>query len=105
MLLEIDVTAGSNNNAPDDVSISYSTTGTNPGDFGPATLFDLEGMFGPLADGHHDMPLPISPGASAQYVKLSFDGGSMTEPGGGDPNEKWMLDEVRTGFTSRLAAS
>ena len=88
------VTAGANNNPPDDVSISYSTTGTDPGDFGSATLFDLEAMFGPLADGHHDMALPITPGAPARYVKLSFDGGSMTEPGGQDPDEKWMLDEI-----------
>ena len=94
IILGTHVTAGANNNAPDDVSISYSTTGTNPGDFGAATLINLEAMFGPLADGHHDMSLPISPAASARYVKLSFDGGSMTEPGGQDPNEKWMLDEV-----------
>ncbi len=87
------ITAGANNNAPDDVTISFSTTGSAPGDFGAGTFFDLETMFGPLADGSHNMLLDIAD-LPAQFVKLSFDGGSMAEPGGSDPNEKWMLDEI-----------
>ena len=87
------IAAGANNNAPDDVTISFSTTGSAPGDFGAGTFFDLEAMFGPLADGSHGMLLDIAD-LPAQFVKLSFDGGSMAEPDGSDPDEKWMLDEV-----------
>jgi hypothetical protein len=87
------IAAGANNNAPDDVTISFSTTGSAPGDFGAGTFFDLETMFGPLADGSQDMLLDIAD-VPAQFVKLSFDGGSMAEPSGSDPNEKWMLDEI-----------
>ena len=87
------VSTGANNNPPDDVTISYSTTGTDAGDFGSAQFYDLKGMFGPLANGHHDMPL-VGSGTSARYVKFAFDGGSMAEPGGSDPNEKYMFDEI-----------
>jgi len=90
------VAAGANNNAPDDVSVSFSSDNVT---YGPATFYDLEAVFGPLADGHHDLDLDlIGSGVAdtlAQFVKLSFDGGSMAEPGGSDPDEKWMLDEVR----------
>lgn len=87
------VVASLNNNAPDDVTVSYSVTGTAPNDFFSAQFYDMEAMYGPLADGHHDLLLKGS-GSVARYVKLEFDGGSMAEPGGSDPDEKWMLDEI-----------
>ncbi|MEE2888295.1 MAG: hypothetical protein VX951_12765 [Planctomycetota bacterium] len=87
------VVASLNNNAPDDVTVSYSITGTAPNDFFSAQFYDMEAMYGPLADGHHDLLLKGS-GTVARYVKLEFDGGSMAEPGGSDPDEKWMLDEI-----------
>ncbi len=87
------VAAVSNNNPPDDVTISYSTTGTAPADFSSAKFYDMEAMYGPLTDGHHDMPLGGS-GIAARYVKFAFDGGSMREPGGEDPDEKYMFDEI-----------
>ena len=89
------VAAGSNNNAPDDVSLSFSSDNVT---YGPAAFYDLEAVFGPLADGHHDLNLDLAGGVVdtvARFVKLSFDGGSMAEPGGSDPDEKWMLDEVQ----------
>jgi len=90
------VSAGANNNAPDDVSVSFSSDNVT---YGPTTFYDLEAVFGPLGNGHHDLDLDlVGSGVAdtlAQFVKLSFDGGSMAEPGGSDPDEKWMLDEVR----------
>ena len=93
VIIGTNVAAGLNNNAPDNVTISFSTTGLDAADFGGPLDFDLEGSFGPLADGHHDLPMTI-PNVSARYVKLAFDGGSMAEPNGSDPNEKYMFDEI-----------
>lgn len=87
------VSASLNNNAPDDVTVSYSNKTTAPGDFGSAKFYDLEKAFGPLADGHHDLSFKGS-GIVAKYVKFAFDGGSMAEPNGTDPNEKYLLDEI-----------
>ena len=84
------VMAAFNNNAPSGVAVSYGADGVT---FTAPVAYNLEAMFGPLADGHHDLALSVAP-VTAQYVKLTFGPGSMTEPGGSDPNEKWMLDEI-----------
>lgn len=99
------VAAVSNNNAPDDVTISYSITGTS---YGSAQFYDLEKLYGPLQDGHHDMSLKVGTFIPARYVKFSFDGGSMKEPSGQDPDEKWLLDEITiigVGSTCRASSS
>jgi len=85
------ISAASNNNAPDDVTVSFSIGGVQ---YTGAQYHDLETMYGPLSDGHHDLRVMVGGVQVAQYVKLSFDGGSMKEPTGSDPDEKWMLDEI-----------
>ena len=85
------VGAGSNNNAPDDVAISFSITGTV---YTQPQRFDLEKLYGPLANGHHDLKVKIGSVTPGRFVKFAFDGGSMTEPDTTDPNEKYMLDEI-----------
>ncbi len=87
------VQANANLNAPSDLVVSYSTTGSLAGDFGATTPYDLQAMFGPLTDGHQDMSVSVGSNA-ATFVKLTFGPGSMAEPGGSDPNEKWVLDEI-----------
>ena len=95
--------ANSNNNAPDDVTVSFSIAGTT---YGSDTYYNLEPVFGPLQDGHHDMKLKAGSVIPARFVKFSFDGGSMKEPSGQDPDEKWMLDEITIfGLGSSCTAS
>jgi hypothetical protein len=99
------ISASLNNNAPDDVTISFSITGTV---YTSLQYHNLEKMYGPLADGHHDMRVMASSIIPARYVKFSFDGGSMKEPNGSDPDEKWMLDEITIrglGATCKAATS
>ena len=72
---------------PDDVDISFSTSGTDPGDFGSSSNYDLWTVE-PAGDSHHELSLPIS-GTLTRYVKLSFDGGSVV-----DGENKYFLDEV-----------
>ena len=86
------VSAGGNNNAPDDVSISFSTVAPG-GPFSVPEFFDLEALYGPLGDGHTDLLADVTD-TLARYVMLDFDGGSMAEPGGSDPDEKWSVDEI-----------
>lgn len=85
------IAAASNNNAPDDVTVSFSIGGVQ---YSGAQYHNLEAMYGPLNDGHHDLRIMVGGIRVAQYVKLSFDGGSMKEPNGSDPDEKWLLDEI-----------
>jgi hypothetical protein len=75
------------NGAPDDVLISFSTTGTDPGDFFGSILTQFAA---PPANGHHDLDVFFAR-VQARYVKLAFDGGAVLT--GNTPN-KWMLDEV-----------
>ncbi len=93
--LVTDVTLGTHtwalfaNGAPDGVDISFSTTGTTPGDFGgtfPATFTAADVP----TNGHHNLPVDVTD-TPARYVKLTFDGGAVLT--GGTAN-KWMLDEV-----------
>lgn len=86
------VASGLNNNAPDDVSISFSTVGPS-GPYTTPEFFDLEALYGPLSNGHTDLLADVTD-TLAQYVLLDFDGGSMAEPGGSDPDEKWSIDEI-----------
>ena len=80
------VSSPNNNEAPDDVAISFSTDGIN---FGTPVFFNLEDLFGPLSsEKHHDMALTIDC-VEAQYVSLLFDGGAMRTA-----DEKYMLDEA-----------
>lgn len=85
------VSAGNNNNAPSNVDISFSLDNNT---FFGVESFDLEAMFGPLPDGSHDLLVTPSNSQIARYVSLTFGPGSMTEPSGQDPDEKWMLDEI-----------
>lgn len=71
------------NGIPDDVVVSFSTTGIAPIDFGSSVA---ETFSNPPTDGHHDLTVDV-PGTQARYVKLSFNGGT---PAG----NKWMLDEI-----------
>ena len=77
------------NNAPDDVSISFSTTSATSG-YGAPQLFDFSAS-APFADGHHDLLADVID-AEAQWVMLSFDGSSL--PGNASFDHKWLLDEV-----------
>jgi hypothetical protein len=72
---------------PDDVDISFSTTGTDSGDFSPSSNYNLW-TIEPAGDAHHEITLAI-PGISANYVKLSFDGGSVVVG-----ENKYFLDEI-----------
>jgi len=80
------------NGAADSAVVSFSTTGTAPGDFGSAVTnwFRREHVLG---DGHHDLPTIGIPNTSARYVKVAFDGGGVLG-GGNHPPNKWMLDEI-----------
>lgn len=82
--------------APDDVLVSFSTTGTAPTDFGRPIHFDLLNLYGPTLDqGHHDLTLMLDRGAEARFVRLAFDGGSMQDAWSSTfPNEMFVLDEV-----------
>lgn len=75
------------NGAPDDVTVSFSTTNDAPGSFG-SSVFEVFTV--PGANGHHDLIVPVDY-TSARYVKLAFDGGAVLS--GAVPN-KYMLDEV-----------
>ena len=85
------VTAGANNNAPSTMEVAFSSDNVL---YSTPTLYDLEAMFGPLSDGHHDLAVQFAE-TSARFVRMTFGPGSFTEPGGQDPDEKWMLDEIR----------
>jgi hypothetical protein len=72
---------------PDDVDVSFSTTGTDPTDFGTPTNYDLW-TAEPAGDSHHEIALAVA-GSLASYVKLSFDGGSVV-----NGENKYLLDEI-----------
>lgn len=72
---------------PDDVDISFSTTGTDSGAFGSLSNYDLWTVE-PVGGSHHEISLAI-PGHLARYVKLSFDGGSVVSGA-----NKYFLDEI-----------
>ena len=72
---------------PDDVDVSFSTTGSDPGDFGSEANYSLW-TSEPAGDSHHEITLDI-PDDVAAYVRLSFDGGSVVTS-----ENKYFLDEV-----------
>jgi 6-phosphogluconolactonase (cycloisomerase 2 family) len=78
-----DVTLGTyrtiqfSNSTPDDVSISFSSTGTNAGDFGST----VSATFPIVANEVHvDLPAVSVPNTPARYVKLNFDGDTADGP-------------------------
>ncbi len=73
--------------APDDVDISFSTSGDDPSDFGPPVNYPLWDFVSETLKpgGHHEKDLAIG-SMSGRYVKFAFDGAA-------DGN-RYMLDEI-----------
>ncbi len=77
------------NGAPDGVQVSFSNTGTAPGDFGAGVAASFLSSQVP-SNGHWDLDVNFAK-TTARFVKLTFDGGAILS---GNTANKWNLDEV-----------
>jgi len=82
--ISTDLLIAFNNGGPNDAVISFSPTGTEPGDFG---LPVSTGTLAATVNGHHDYDIAV-PDTNARYVKIAFDGGATGEL------DKYFLDEI-----------